>query len=141
MSLISFIILSLLDPYPTNRDEGIKKSQAFFMGNVTSHRQHITRYLLSFVLIRCVELMLRRTHYSEYLIFCESKNIVPKAYPPKGWKAEKCVDSFHFSTEITSNKICAQDSENDGWLSCPDHEKNSACHEGWFEGIHFRTYR
>ncbi|KAM6498412.1 hypothetical protein JOM56_006360 [Amanita muscaria] len=54
----------------------VSKAEAFFTGNVTTQRTHITRF-----------------HYQEYLKLCESKNIDPKAHAPHGWKKnDKYVD-------------------------------------------------
>ncbi|KAF5356670.1 hypothetical protein D9757_013203 [Collybiopsis confluens] len=50
--------------------EAKSKKDSFFTGNVTSHRNHITR-----------------NHYEKYLEVCEDANVGPKAKPPTGKKA------------------------------------------------------
>jgi len=66
------------------REKGAKKADAFFTGNGSSHRTHITRYPpVGLKSIRSLELMHVRFHYARYLQICEAKGIEPRAHAPE----------------------------------------------------------
>ncbi|KAM6494942.1 hypothetical protein JOM56_009565 [Amanita muscaria] len=61
--------------------KGIGKAEAFFTGNVSALRTHITRF-----------------HYDAYLDLCKAKEIEPKAHAPEDWgkkkRSQQKMDSF-----------------------------------------------
>ena len=63
----------------------VSKPGAFFTGNVSALRTHLSRYVLSFIFSFSV-LKICRNHYTEYLERCKAKNVEAKAHPPKDWK-------------------------------------------------------
>lgn len=66
----------------------VSKSGAFFTGNGSALRTHLSRYVLLFF-FSFSGLNICRSHYDEYLEGCKAKNVEAKAHPPKDWKGPK----------------------------------------------------
>jgi hypothetical protein len=83
----------------SRKDDSKTKADAFFYGNVSAQRSHITRYVFKasffFLLIHD---MIFRFHYAKYLALCKSKNVEAKARPPTDWgknlKKTQTLDGF-----------------------------------------------
>lgn len=74
------------------REDGTPKKNAFFTGNVSSHRTHITRF-----------------HYKEYVSRCKEKQIEPKAHAPDklgttGYVRMPRQDSMISSLSVSGSK-------------------------------------
>lgn len=65
----------------------VQKANAFFTGNVTSLRKHLSRH-----------------HYGEYLELCAAKSVEAKAHPPSGWNPKKPVQTLLDSFTVVKQK-------------------------------------
>ena len=76
-------------------DDSKTKADAFFHGNGSVHRKHITRYVFKTLIHLPIHDVASRFHYAKYAL-CKSKNIEAKAHPPADWGKKKSVFLFFF---------------------------------------------
>ena len=67
------------------KDDSKTKADAFFYGNVSAQRSHITRYVFKSSFFFLIHDMVFRFHYAKYLALCKSKNVEAKARQPTDW--------------------------------------------------------